>query len=479
MMTSELTDDMDAFAMAAEGAMLSESGDTAGALTRFRAAVEMSPSTLSLHLILANAETLAGDVLGARATLRRALRVAARPDVATDFVLGRALMEAGAGADAVPCFRRARIERPNDAAAAAALAAALRDAQAPDAAWVEIRHARSLTPDDPVVLLTAAMIRHDLADHHGALALCQRSLTLRPDSAAARLTRCYLHHLLGDSLAAWRDFEARALPEPHDDARRWQGESLAGSTIAILGEQGVGDQFHFLRFVLHPAFHDASRVLVTCEPDAVTLLRAAGFDAVPRNAEIETDFYVPLLSLPLLLGVDADWLPSTGSAAYLSVPDAVAIEHVRPRRVGVVWAGNPAHRNDAARSISSALLDGLLHRHPDVRFVCMQHDVAPAAMPSGPWETNAAGDWLETARQLCTLDLLITVDTGIAHLAAALGVRTWILLPHVSDWRWGVSGPTTPWYPSVRLFRQPARGDWARVLTNVSAALSGAALAPV
>jgi ADP-heptose:LPS heptosyltransferase len=106
----------------------------------------------------------------------------------------------------------------------------------------------------------------------------------------------------------------------------------------------------------------------------------------------------------------------------------------------------------------------------------MQHGVTAAEMPSGQWETNPQGDWLETAQQLCTLDVLITVDTGIAHLAGALGVPVWILVSHVPDWRWGASGNVTEWYPTARIFRQPARGEWSRVLTNVSAALSTLAL---
>lgn len=106
----------------------------------------------------------------------------------------------------------------------------------------------------------------------------------------------------------------------------------------------------------------------------------------------------------------------------------------------------------------------------------MQRGVADDSMPSATWERPVHGDWLATARELNALDLLITVDTGIAHLAGALGMPVWILLPRVPDWRWGSSGNSTAWYPTARLFRQPVRGDWARVLTNVSAALSGAAL---
>jgi tetratricopeptide (TPR) repeat protein len=475
-MTTKLIDEATAITLCAEGSALSDAGNMPAAVARYREAVAMAPSLLPLHLILANAEQLAGDVLAARETLRQAVRCASRDDVADEFALGKALVDAGAGADAVGCFRRVRSERPHDAAGSAALASALRDAQRPDEAWSEIQHALHIAPTDPVTLVTAALIRHDLSDYAGALRWIEQSLTVRPDSQATTVTRGYLRHLLGDTAGGWRDFEARARPEPVSASTPWTGQPLRGKTITVLGEQGVGDQFQFLRFVRHPVVQTAARVVVSCQPEAVSLLRTAGYDAVARGTAVPSDYFVPLLSLPLRLGVEADWRADDASA-YLALPDSpVCGAPTGRRRVGVVWSGNPAHRNDAQRSIPARLLDGLLHAHPSLRFVCMQHDATSADMPSGQWETNAQGDWLETARQLCTLDVLITVDTGIAHLAGALGVPVWILVSHVPDWRWGPVGHVTEWYPSARIFRQPVRGDWSRVLTNVSAALSALAL---
>jgi len=474
-MSTFLSDEFAAITLCAEGAVLSDAGDMTGALAHYRAAVLKAPALLSLYLILANAEQLAGDVLAARDTLRRAVRCASRPEVAEDFALGKALVDAGAGADAVNCFRRVRCELPKDAAAASALASALRAAQRPEEAWSEIQHALRIAPANPVALHTAAQIRHDLADYAGALHWIGRSLAVRPDSPATIVTRGYLRHLLGDATAGWQDFEARALPEPCTAAKPWSGEPLSGKTIIVMGEQGVGDQFQFLRFARHPALLAASRVVVTCQAEAVPLLRASGYDAVARGTVVQTDFFVPLLSLPLRLGVDVGW--RADAAAYITLPNSpVRRMTAGRRRVGVVWSGNPAHHNDTQRSIPASLLHGPLRTHPTMRFVCLQQGVTAADMPSGQWETNTQGDWLETAQQLCTLDVLITVDTGIAHLAGALGVPVWILVSHVPDWRWGASGNVTEWYPSARIFRQPARGDWSRVLTNVSAALSALAV---
>ena len=151
------------------------------------------------------------------------------------------------------------------------------------------------------------------------------------------------------------------------------------------------------------------------------------------------------------------------------------VRHQSPlRRVGIVWAGNPAHRNDSARSIPPALLQQLISAHQDLQVICMQHGVRAGELGLTASEYTESGDWLATARELCTLDVLISADTGLAHLAGALGVPVWLLLPHVPDWRWGPSGSGTPWYGTMRLFRQTARGDWSGVLRQVSAALTAA-----
>ena len=471
-MTVVLAADSRAISRCAEGAALADAGDHAAAIACFEEAVALAPSVLSLHQILANAQLLQGRTLDARATLRNALHVAERPDVASEFALGKSLVDAGAGADAVPCFKRARKAFPGDSAVAAALAAALRDAQRPADAWTEVQAALRLAPSDPVALLTAAMIRHDLADFTGALQWCEASLHARPESSGARLTRAYLRFLAGDAAGGWRDFEHRVLPESGSAARDWRGEPLDGRSILVMGEQGVGDQFQFLRFVQHPAVSAAARVVVSCQPDAVSLLRAAGFDAVARDTVVETDFSVPMLSLPQRLGVLADWRAE--NTAYLRSPTLEVRHQSQLRRVGIVWAGNPAHRNDSARSIPPALLQQLISAHPELQVVCMQFGVRPGESGLTATEYTESGDWLATARELCTLNVLISADTGIAHLAGALGVPVWLMVPHVPDWRWGANGSGTPWYGTMRLFRQTARGDWSGVLRQVSAALTAA-----
>lgn len=461
----------DPVSLCAAGAARADKGDTAGAVALYRQAVALAPNLLDLHFVLANGEQLMGDEVAARATLRHALRVAERSDTASEFALGKALVDVGAGADAVTCFRRVKSALPGDATAIAALGAALRDAGELDDAWREISTALRITPDDPMALLTAARIRHDEGEYADALQWCERALAIAPELPRAHMTRGYLRHLLGDATGGWADFESRAIPDPGISARRWTGEPLDDQSLLVLGEQGIGDQLQFVRFARHPALNTASRIVVSVHEDLVPLFRACSIDAVARDTEPRTNLYVPMLSLPHVLGLGAETLANAGG--YLA-PDAGS----RPktaggrRRVGLVWAGNPAHRNDRVRSMPGSLLSTLLRNHPGVEFVSLQRGVSDDAIPAGLTSQGQDGDWLATARQLSSLDLLITVDTGIAHLAGALGRPVWLLLPRVPDWRWGATGNGTPWYPSARLFRQTARGDWAGVLTRVSAALS-------
>ena len=184
---------------------------------------------------------------------------------------------------------------------------------------------------------------------------------------------------------------------------------------------------------------------------------------------MNTDFSVPLLSLPYRLGLGADELADAG--AYLRPMGLATRAPSGVRRVGIIWAGNPAHRNDAARSMPAPLLKDMISAHPDLQIVCMQHGLGAAELPPNDYEFPESGDWLVTARELCTLDLLISVDTGVAHLAGALRIPVWLLLPQVPDWRWGTEGTLSRWYITMRLFRQQRRGDWSEVLARVSEAL--------
>ena len=456
-----------------------DAGHPSEAVLAFQAALQQAPDQLGVAFALANAQRLADDVVGARTTLVSASRQRPTTDIALDFQFGVALLDVGAAREAAAAFTRVMRARPHDPAPIGALAGARRAAGDPAAAWTFIVDALRRAPEQPAFLLTAAQIRHDLADVNGALDYLDRAERVRPGHQATRLQRAYTTLLKGPSREGWTQFESRALPVPRTSARAWHGESLANASILVTAEQGLGDQFQFVRFVRRLAAFSPSRVIVECHPHARALLVASGLDAVARGDAPETDWHVPMLSLPhrLLLDLDVDGalVPYLTTAPNASRPLNTR-DPSRPLHLGIAWAGNPAFAGHATRDFDRALLPSLLSIS-HVRWQSLQQgDLSTKeTLTFGAHALEPApvlGDWSETAAQLGSLDGLVTTDTGIAHLAGAMGVPTWVLLQHVPDWRWGLHSTTTPWYPSLRLVRQTSPGDWSSVVAQLAESVS-------
>lgn len=291
----------------------------------------------------------------------------------------------------------------------------------------------------------------------------QEALRLQPDLWRARLDLAHLHLGLGDFERGWPLFEARrSLSEDHIRPPaldgEWQGDDVAGKRVLVWPEQGFGDQMMFARFVPQLAARGAE-VTLLAPPELARLFEASFADVTvvvhADGAHIEApDRWTMLASLPLHLGVT---LPTLPAGPYLTAP-AAARERWRgfaePGSVGVVWQGratpNP-HRSLPSRDVLKPLEDA------GARLV----DIVP---PDG-------GDFADTAAMIEQLDLVVTVDTAVAHLASALGKPVWILTPWLnSDWRWMQKRRDCPWYASARLFRQPAHGDWDSVIAEVVSA---------
>jgi hypothetical protein len=322
--------------------------------------------------------------------------------------------------------------------------------------------------------------------HRDAIAAYDEALGLDAAHPHARWNRGITRLALGDR-GGWDDYEARLrLPElgagrgVHGVAR-WDGGDLAGKTIVVDAEQGYGDMFQALRFV-KPLADRGARVLLRAHPAIATLARSVpgvaevvAFDAVPP-----ADAWIPIMSLPRVLGVDP--LGDGPDPPYLFA-DAARVEAIRARlardparlHVGLSWTGNPQMANNRRRSVPLAALAPLLGRE-DVAWYSLQRGDGEdqiAGVPSAqrlrlPDERN---DFDGKAALIGALDLVVSVCTSTAHLAGALGRPLWVLLTHVPDWRWGVLLPTTRWYPQARLFRQPRLGDWDSVVRDVAAAL--------
>jgi tetratricopeptide (TPR) repeat protein len=364
-----------------------------------------------------------------------------------------------------------------------------------DEALASFRHAAELAGPDADRLANFSSALHRMGRLQEALASADEAVRLVPGHARARWNRSLVLLLLGDLEAAWPDFEVRdaragAVPSP---APRWRGEDLRGLTVLIDHEQGLGDVIQFLRYV--PLVAARARSVALRVPGPLTTL-ATGLapnctvigpgDPAPR-----VDAQCSVMSLPALFGTSLATIPAP--AAYLAADSRrtaawagrLAGAANGRLRVGIVWSGNPAHLNDRNRSIP---LEQFRHvGGPECLFVILQPEVRERDQPAlHAWPgLLAAGpemrDFADTAALISALDLVISVDTSVAHLAGALGKPVWILLPAMPDWRWLLDRADSPWYPTARLYRQPAPGDWAAVLRQVKGDLAwfaGAAAPP-
>jgi tetratricopeptide (TPR) repeat protein len=322
--------------------------------------------------------------------------------------------------------------------------------------------------------------------HVDAVAAYSEALKLDAGSNHARWNRGIARLSLGDR-GGWDDYEARrGLPElgaGRDVAgvKRYRGGDVAGRTILVDAEQGFGDMFQALRFVRTLADRGA-RVIVRAPIPIMALVRTAPgvADVVTLDVLPPCDAWIPIMSLPGVLGIDPQ---GDGPDPPYLFADAARIAALKGRlardrarlHVGLSWAGNPAMANNRRRSAPLAALAPLLERD-DVAWYSLQRGDGEDQIPDVPAAQrlhllDERNDFDGKAALMGALDLVVSVCTSTAHLAGALGRPLWVMLTHVPDWRWGLSAPTTRWYPQARLFRQRSLGDWAGVADDVGAAL--------
>jgi hypothetical protein len=329
---------------------------------------------------------------------------------------------------------------------------------------------------------------YDLGRFDEALASFDRALALRPNLADARLNRSMCLLLMGRFDAAWRDYENRKGKwdedaHRHIQGRPWLGDAdLTGRRLFIYHEQGLGDSIQCIRYVqllaargahLVVSVQDSLKPLVEPLLPGVELL---GEDQRPERF----DYYCPLLSLPLAFKTTAETIPSQPLPLRADPERRARFERLLgPKtrlRIGVAWSGNPSHKNDLNRSIPFEIFARLLS--DDIQWSALQTSIksedVPAFLDRRRVETFGPeiDDFRDTAALVDLMDLVISVDTSIAHLAGAMGKPVWILLPFVPDWRWMLGRRDSPWYPSARLFRQPKIGDWASVIEAVNCELA-------
>jgi tetratricopeptide (TPR) repeat protein len=345
--------------------------------------------------------------------------------------------------------------------------------------------ALSLAPDHVKALNNRGFALQALNRHNEALASYSRALELRKDFADAHFNQALALLTIGEFRRGFEEYEWRwrrtGLPAQRRSYGRalWLGEyPLQGRTILLHAEQGLGDTIQFARYV--PLLARAGpRVMLEVQPELKTLLTQleGAADVVARGEPLPRfDVHCPLGSLPLAFKTEPATIP--GSGPYLAADDA-HIAKWRPRleafgrpRVAVAWSGNPEHMNDRNRSIPLSRLAPLWSAGT-AHFFAVQRELrsGDAELLSREARVTQIGtelyDFADTAAVFALVDLVITVDTSVAHLAGAMGRPVWILVPFSPDWRWTLSGESSQWYPSARLFRQPALGDWDSVIEGL------------
>lgn len=406
--------------------------------------------------------------------------------------LGNALMLQGRVDAAVAAYRAAVALRPGFAEGWNNLGSALQTLGRPEEAEPALRAAIAA---DPRYAPAHANLAHTLLDqgHRAQAALsCLKALTLDPGNPVARWNLAMVQLVTGDYAHGWEGYGARlvkpdtAAAYPATSRPLWDGTPMQDGTLLLWAEQGLGDSLQFARFVPEAATRFGGRVVFACQPPLLSLmmksLPAGSATIVPTDAPPpDCDRWLPLMSLGALFASAPDRI--AGRVPYLAAADGAAAAWRRRLNtacgrpaIGVAWAGNARHANDRNRSLPVSLLAPLAAR-TDVHLVSLQvgaraGDAAAAGLAGRIEDVSAdLGDFSDTASLVAALDLVITVDTSVAHLAGALGRPVWTLLPVVPDWRWLLERSDSPWYPTMRLFRQPARGDWSAVIEAVGAAL--------
>ena len=340
--------------------------------------------------------------------------------------------------------------------------------------------ALKLAPTNAQLLTNRAVALRRLDRPREALMSAASALISKPDFAQARFVESLATLTLGD-FSGWLGYEARWQVGALASQRRsftaplWLGmESLDGKTILLHAEQGFGDTIQFVRFAPLLAARGAN-VILEAQPQLVRLLSGIPdvTAVISSNAPSpHYDFHCPLLSLPLACATAIETIPAQIPYIAPAQADVRSWRARLPRRlplVGLVWSGERSHDNDLNRSMRFATLAPLLDI-PDVAFVSLQHEVREedaALLQSCPGVVKVGAnftDFADTAAALATLDAVVAVDTGVAHLAGAMGVPLFLLLPFAADFRWLRERADSPWYPTARLFRQPRFGDWDSVV---------------
>ncbi len=398
-------------------------------------------------------------------------------DAQTFLLLGIAYRRLKEYSKAIHAFRNALKVHPDFVDAIYNLGISLDDHQEYEKAIDVLERGLEIAPKDTDLLNAIAGASASAAYSEDAIDYYREAITLEVDFAPFQYNLAQVLLQIGEWEEGWRLFDSRlsfrnTALNPETDAPFWKGETLEGKSILVWNEQGFGDTLQFVRYALQLKEKRGAKVYLRVQPALERLLKQnlEGMEILTSKSEFPPiDFQIPIMSLPQYFGGQ----PFALSSNLFSITPPLSSNSYFPsttiQKIGLVWAGNPNHPDDSKRSIAPRLFAPLL-KLKKTAFYSLQIGERAKKM-NQPKITDLSAsieDFADTAALIEKLDLVISVDTAVAHLAASMNKPTWLLLDAASDWRWGLEEKETVWYASIRIFRQEKAGDWFGVMKKVS-----------
>ena len=472
------------------GQVLARTGDLDEAETIYRQALAVNPDLADPYFNLGDLAVMRGDLETALSCYRKAIQI--RPDMVAAYNnMGTVFEKQSNYVAAEKCYRKVVSLSPDLSEGYYNLGSVLNKLDRFEESVRHLEHAIELKPGYKQAYNNLALVYKTRGDLDLAKQYFSKALAIDPDFAEAHWNRSFTYLLNGDFEKGWEDFEWRfeqpkwkSLYPFRLSGPRWHGELDPDLRLLVHDEQGLGDSFQFVRYLTEVKAR-VGKVIFETRRSLIPLLEGfPGIDVIIERSsdgipKAGYDSYIALMSLPYLFKTRLSSIPN--GVPYIKAPKKIIADwetrfNGTGLKVGIVWAGRPEHMNDHNRSCHLNQFESLSNI-PDIQWYSLQK--GPAASQKVAWNSSAPlihlgddfDDFTDTAGAITHLDLVITVDTSVAHLAGAMGKPVWVLLPLIPDWRWMMDREDSPWYPTMRLFRQTRKGNWGAVFGRIGMAL--------
>jgi Flp pilus assembly protein TadD len=455
------------------------------AVVCYQKIIQLNPNDFEAYNNLGNTLKTKGELDGAMTCYQKALQLSPNFILAHNN-LGTIYIEKKQFDAAIICYQKALRLNPNYADAYYNLGILYSEKEQFDEAIECYQKALQLDPNHFNTFKGLGIVFQEKGQVDNALSCYQKALQVNPNDPEAHWNKALLLLLNSHFKEGWKEFEWRwktkKINVAHCDFPQplWDGHDIEGLTILLYAEQGLGDTIQFIRYASLVA-QQGAKVIIECQKELIPLLqKVEGVQKAVTFGQqlLEFDIHYPLLSLPLLFDTTIQTIPA--KIPYIGV-NATSVQkwtsrikaNTSKQKIGLVWAGSPRHKRDRYRSCPLEIFAPLA-RLSNMTFYSLQKGDAAEQAKNPPEGMNIVDftedihDFSDTAAVIENLDLTISVDTSVAHLAGAMGKPVWTLLPFAPDWRWMLNRADSPWYPTMRLFRQPSPGDWETVIKNIS-----------